>query len=282
MVIAMVELPEFVKSGEVARLIPVIADSRKEQRVTSVFLATLPAVPDFAKVILASVGQRIGNRMQINSFTEVVFKDQAQGVSDRPDGLLILDSGRNSWSALIEAKIGSAQLDSDQVQRYVQLARNNELDAVITISNELAEKPSHVPVNIPKNLLRKVNVFHWSWKFILTEAILLQSRAAISDPDQAFLLREFIRFMSHDSIGVRGFERMPPEWTDVISHLQGGGALKRNSVEIELVAAAWHQEVRDLTLRMSHHLAVSVENKISRIHAANQEQRLKDDCQDLA
>ena len=45
----MSRLPEILISGEIARLIPVIADSRKEQRVTSVFLATLSAVPSFAQ-----------------------------------------------------------------------------------------------------------------------------------------------------------------------------------------------------------------------------------------
>ena len=132
-----------------------------------------------------------------------------------------------TWTALIEAKIGSAKIDSDQVQRYVQLARRNGLDAVITISNEFVGRPTHVPVAMPKNLLRRVSLYHWSWKFILTEAILLQSRAAITEPDQAFILREFIRFLSHDSIGVSGFERMPTEWTTLMTHLQGGGALNR-------------------------------------------------------
>lgn len=278
----LVELPKFVNSGEVARLIPVIADSRKEQRVVSVFLATLVAVPDFAQSILSSIGQRIGNRTQIDSFTEVVLENQKNGAKDRPDGLLAVDFGRKTWAALIEAKIGSAKIEVDQVQRYVQLARENDLEAVITISNEFAGKPSHGPVSIPKNQLRKVSLYHWSWKFILTEAILLQSRSAISDPDQAFILREFIRFASHDSVGIKGFESMPTEWTTLLTHVQGGGVLKRNSNDVEAVISAWHQEIRDLSLRMSHHLAVNVENKISRIHGASQEQRLKDDSTGLA
>ena len=46
------ELPKNLKIGEVARLIPVVADSSKEQRAASTFLAVLSVVPDFANVQL--------------------------------------------------------------------------------------------------------------------------------------------------------------------------------------------------------------------------------------
>ena len=278
----MADIPEILKSGEIARLIPVVADSRKEQRVASVFLATLSAVPDLAEALLGSVGQRVGRRTTINSFTEVVFKDKPQDLKDRPDGLLIVDRGRSTWSALIEAKIGNSKLEPGQIERYAQLARNNKIDSVITISNEFVARPDHSPVSIPKMLLRKVSLYHWSWKFILTEAILLRSRAAATDPDQAFLLREFIRFLSHDSVGVSGFTQMPPEWKEIISQLQSGAALHRNSPAVAAVIRAWHQEVRDLALRMSHNLSVNVQTKLSRAHASDPGQRFKDDCAQLS
>lgn len=278
----MTEIPQALKSGEIARLIPVIADSRREQRVASVFLATLSAVPNFAEALLSSLGQRVGRRTAVNTFTEVVFKNQPQEITDRPDGLLVIDRGRSQWSALIEAKIGNSELDADQIERYLQLARDHGIDAVVSVSNEFVARPDHSPVSIPKTLLRKASLYHWSWKFILTEAILLQSRAAIADPDQAFILREFIRFLSHDSIGVSGFTQMPSAWKALMTQLQGGGPLKRNSPEILEVVRGWHQEVRDLALRLSHHLSVNVQTKLPRAHDADPERRLKDDCAQLS
>ena len=70
-------LPDFLSSGEQARLIPVAADSNKEARATSILLATLMKVPPFARVMLASLGQRVGTRADVNCYTEVVFKDRA-------------------------------------------------------------------------------------------------------------------------------------------------------------------------------------------------------------
>ena len=97
----MTSLPDFLESGEIARLIPVIADSRREQRVASVFLATLSAVPDFAQPLLSSVGFRLGKRSVIDTFTEVVIKDQ-NDAKDRPDGLIIVTTGKKPWKALVE------------------------------------------------------------------------------------------------------------------------------------------------------------------------------------
>jgi hypothetical protein len=277
----MTSLPDFLESGEIARLIPVIADSRREQRVASVFLATLSAVPGFAQPLLSSVGVRLGKRSVIDTYTEVVIKDQ-NDAKERPDGLIIVSTGRKTWKALVEAKIGSSSLDDDQVQRYLQLARSSGIAAVITLSNQFVARPAHTPVNAPKNLTRRVDLFHWSWKMILTEAILLQTRGAVRDSDQAFILREFVRFLSHGSVGVSGFDRMPPQWREAVTLVKSGGAIAKTSPEAEAVVTAWHQETRDLALRMSQHLAIDVDVKLTRAHANDSEQRLKDDCTRLS
>lgn len=272
---------DFLESGEIARLIPVIADSRREQRVASVFLATLSAVPDLAQPLLSGLGVRVGKRSVIDTYTEVVLKTR-NDVKDRPDGLIVVSSGSKSWKALVEAKIGSAQLDDQQVQRYMTLARDNGIDAVITISNQFVARPTHSPIKAPKTLTRRVDLFHWSWKTILTESVLLQTRDAVSDPDQAFILREFIRFLSHDSVGVSGFDRMPPAWRDTVTLVKSGGSLAKHSPEAAALVTAWHQETRDLALRMSQHLASDVRVKLSRGHSVDGDLRLKDDCAKLA
>lgn len=51
----MKEFPSFLKEGEPARLIPVLAESNKEQRATSVTLAVLTAVDEFGYGLLRLV-----------------------------------------------------------------------------------------------------------------------------------------------------------------------------------------------------------------------------------
>ncbi|WP_366552836.1 hypothetical protein [Aquibaculum sediminis] len=102
--------PSFLEGGEQARLIPVAADSNREARAASILLATLLAVPPFAKLMLGQLGQRIGSRAALDCYTEVVFCRNG-GAEDgcRPDGLILLDGGRGrQWFRLVEARIGTA------------------------------------------------------------------------------------------------------------------------------------------------------------------------------
>lgn len=278
----MSNLPDFVVSGEVARLIPVIADTRREQRVASVFLATLAAIPEFARPLLSTVGFNLGKRSVTNTYTEVVLDPDKKAAKDRPDGLIVVTTGKKTWKALVEVKIGNALLDEEQVHRYLQLAKDKSIDAVITISNQFAVRADHAPVAASKVLLRRVGLYHWSWKSILTEAFLLQTNQAVADPDQAFILREFLRFLSHDSIGVTGFDTMPPAWREAIVSVKSGGTIRKAAPETQTVVGAWHQETRDLALRMSQHLGISINVKLPRAHAKSADERMKADCAELA
>ena len=61
-------------AGELARLIPVVADSAKEKRAVSVLLASFMAVEEFGKSMLAVVGAPASKRSRIRCLTEVSFK----------------------------------------------------------------------------------------------------------------------------------------------------------------------------------------------------------------
>ena len=69
------EVPQFLKSGDKAHLIPVVKDSNKEVRAMSSLLATMRAVNEFGKDLLEFVGAPITKRSKISCFTEIVFKD---------------------------------------------------------------------------------------------------------------------------------------------------------------------------------------------------------------
>ena len=274
------ELPANLKSGEVARLFPVIAETGKEQRASSILLSVISAVPQFAHSLLNQLGQRIGTRTSVDTFTEIVFKsDTNSSKKDRPDGLIQIKVGKRVWTCLIEAKIGNNLLNPDQIERYLRLARDNGIDALLTISNEFAGVPTHHPISFPKNLTRKVELFHLSWSAILTEAVLLHEQAGIDDPEQAFLLREFVRFFSHASAGVTGFNAMPKEWSDAVDKVQAGGKVTKN--DGEAIVEAWHQEVRDLALIMSRIISCRIGVKMSRAHILNQDKRIDDDLKCL-
>lgn len=276
------DLPDLLRRGEPARLIPVIADSRKEQRAASVLLAVLAAVDEFGKGVLRAIGAPVGKTSNITCFTEVVFKAQPKDTALRPDGLIVVRTGKKVWSAIVEAKIGNATLDAEQIEKYLNIARLVHADALITLSNQFATLPTHHPVSINQKKLKTIGLYHWSWTFILTEAILCESRRGVADPDQAFILRELIRYLDHDSSGVTAFDRMPTSWKELCAHVQQGVRLSRNTPGIADNVVSWHELTRYLALNLSVELGSSVTVYLSKAHAKEANDRLQHDAAHLS
>jgi len=272
------DLPPFLKSGESARLLPVAADSSKEVRAASIALAVLSAVPDFRAAMLSTIGQRAGSRARLDCYTEVVFANEPPDMKCRPDGLLVLEGGKGrTWSCLVEVKIGAAQLQTEQVERYAALAKLNGIDAIVTISNQFVATPTHSPLALPKSSLKGVDLFHWSWMFLLTQALLVLNDETVETPAEEFILREFARHLDHPATGTSRFDQMNPEWKDLVSKVQSGAVLTRNEPAVEFSVGAWHQEVRDLSLMLSRQLRTLVSICLPKPHRENYESRLKDD-----
>ncbi len=217
------DLPAFLSRGERARLFPVLADTSKEGRSASIFLACLANISEFGRSMLDTVGQRAGPRTRIDTYTEICFPGQDEKRL-RPDGLIMLTTGSRQWRALVEAKIGISELEPIQVEGYLDLAREHEIDALITISNQFAAIPAVHPLQLSSAARRKVELFHWSWMHVLTEASLLLANDEIQDADQRFVLNEMVRFLTHPSTGVKGFDQMPGSWTNLVNAVQAGAA----------------------------------------------------------
>lgn len=280
-------MPEYLSRGKYARLIPTLADSKKEERATSIFLAALMSVYEFRKAMLQSINQRVGNRTKLEARTEVVFKDEQpaqkkKSPDDRPDGLIVLDTGRKKWHALIEAKVGNDDVGDDQLLKYIKQAKDHGIDAVITITNQFVALPTHHPVNINKKHLRSVEIFHWSWTYIVTMAQLLLTQNKIESQDQRFILHEVVKYLEDPSSGKSGFTSMNSEWSTVVKSAFNNTRLNKNSEEVVNTVNSWHQEQRELCLQMWPLVGEKVDIKLPRTHRNDPKQRLADDCEKLA
>ena len=270
----MTDLPEYLDRGEKSRLFPVLADTSKEGRCTSIFLSCLSHVHEFGEQMLKSVGQRVGKLAKTETYTEIAFAGEND---DRPDGLIVLKVGqREKWKALVETKVRNNKLDEKQISAYVNLARANNIDAVITISNQFTSKPDHHPVSLSSKI-KKVQVYHWSWWYIVTQAYLLISNADIKDEDQHLILGEMLRFLEHESTGVKRFDSMPSEWKGIVQKIANGSPLQKKVDDLDNIVSSWHQEIQDIDLMLSREANVKVRTKLSRTHASDPAKRIKDD-----
>ncbi len=274
-------LPPFLSQGEVARLFPVLSTTSREGRTTAVLLACIARIDELAKALLVSAGQRVGTRTKIECYTEIVPVNVSANTRERPDGLIVLRTGKREWRAFVEAKIGNSELDVDQIERYRTLARDNDVDCVITISNQFATAPTEHPLKEVRRSRSRIPVIHWSWMHVLTTSDLLISQQLVNNHDQLVLLNEFRRFLAHESAGVRGFDRMPKEWTELNRLISAGGDVSASSHEAAKVVEAWHQETRDLSLALSRLTETHVTQRLPRSHLRSLAQRQKDELANL-
>lgn len=277
----MVDLPPMLKQGDQARLFPVLADTSRENRMASIFLSVVPMVPALAEAVFGTVGVRIGKRSKVETFTEIVLNDSSD-IKNRPDGLIVVTNAKSTWTALVEAKIGKAELAPDQVTRYLEAAKANGIDAVITISNQFVARADQSPLSLPKLTLRKAGLYHWSWIWLRTQCEIIAYQQCVEGREQQFILSELLRLLEHPGTGVERFSQMPSSWKDVVQSVSNQEKLKKTSTEVEETVAAWHSETRDLSLQLSSHVGQAVKVRMERKHLSDPGERLKDGVRTLA
>lgn len=164
------EGPDPFESWAPARLISTAGIKRQEEqerRATSALHAVLPAVPEFAYALLRDLGAPKG---RIRTFTEVNLED-ADGGTSIPDGAIVVDRGKTRWAAFVEVKTGDADLSDEQVGRYLDQARGQGFNGVLTISNRITPSPFDSPIAVDRRRLRGLGLWHLSWWRVLTEAV---------------------------------------------------------------------------------------------------------------
>lgn len=269
-----------LKTWKTARLIPTLPESKKEERATSILLATFRVVPAFALDMLREAGAPTGKRVKIYCLTEVVPKTK-DGAKLRPDGIVVLDTGRSIWSAIVESKVGNSDLSSAQLDSYVTLARELNCDAIITISNQFCAVPTHHPVSLPKNRLGKIGLYHFSWLSLVSRAVLLAENKQVEDPEQAFILDELIRYLRHPRSGVSLMTEVGPGWKRVSQEVLQGSKLLKSASEVEQTVTSWQQLTRFLALQLTIALANGVSLSLTRKQTADPAARVRDHIDEL-
>lgn len=211
------------------------------------------AVPEFAHALTKDLKAPKGN---VQTFTEIQLKDR-EGKRCIPDGAIVVKRGKTQWRCLVEVKTGGAPLKDDQVSKYLDWARDNDFDAVLTISNEITASPTVSPVSVDKRKLRKVALYHLSWWRILTEAIVQHRHKGVDDPDQAWILGELISYLDHDKSGAGGFQGMGDQWV-TIRTAAANETLRKGDPGTKEVAERWNQFVDYLALSLGQDLGRDV------------------------
>lgn len=246
-----------------ARLIPVTGikgTPEQEARATQALLSVMRGVPEFGSALLRLCGGPRGVR-RVDTYTEIRMQS-SEGAALRPDGAAVVRAqkiGRMVW--LFEVKTGTNNLRVEQVEHYLDLARDSGFDGVITISNQITSAPDVSPVELPKRkgkAAQKPPLWHLSWWRVLVEAVVQLQHRGIEDSDQSWILSQLIEYLDDPRSGVLPLADMGPNWTAVRDGARQG-SLNASDAAVVDVAGRWLQTVDYICLSLYRELGVTVE-----------------------
>ncbi len=268
-----------------ARLIPtsgIRGATEQEMRATSALLSVLTIVPGFAHAVLKPCGAPLGKmRANVEAFTEVAFEDKKAKIAPRPDGLIRVTRGDKTWVALVEVKTGTNELDAGQIDAYLDIAKAQGFDAVITISNQIPAGVGALPFKADGRKLKSVPVFHFPWVRLVSLAISEKEVHGIDDPEQSWILGELIRYLQHDNSGALDFTDMGQAWMPFTEAVRSG-LVKPTNPDVVDIAMKFDGLIQFLCLKLGQRLGVEVTPVFSRSEQLNPDERTKNLANEVA
>ena len=263
---------------EHARLIPVAGikgSQEAEDRATSALLAVMMIVRPFSASLLSHAGATRASSAKVEAFTGPIFN-----LGDRklkPDGLIAVHVGKRvAHRSLLEVKTGHDNLDAEQINGYLDVARQEGMDCVITISNEIAPSPGvHPTAGLRVRANSRVTVHHLSWTLVLSEALKERDHRGVDDPEQAWILNELIRYLLHPKSGVLEFSDMGDNWARIRDGATGG-TLNQADPAVAEVCRRWDQLLRVAALRLGTETGADVSEVIPKSHREQPQLRNKE------
>ena len=223
----------------------------------------MSSVKEFGRALTGPLGAPAG---RLETFIEVPFVLGEKKIF--PDGLIRAVRGKKEWTALVEVKTGTNALAAEQLENYLDVARENGFDALITISNEIPASVDQHPTVVDKRKLRKVALHHWSWSEVLTHAVMQKEFRGVADPDQAWILGELIRYLEHPRSGALSFEDMGPSWVEVREAVTTGTLRQTDKSAVD-VASRFDALIRFACLQLGRKLGAEVTPVLSREEVSN-------------
>jgi len=247
-----------------------------EMALTSIFLSALKLIKEFRKDFFSDVSL-LGNG-KIHIYTEVTFP---KFEDSRIDGLILVVAGNQiKDAAIIEVKNKNNELQVEQLEKYLHIAKQLRIPKLITISNQFVSTPTQSPVPIKSS--RGTDIYHFSWSYILTMAhiLLYNNDKNIEDEDQIKIMKEVVAYFENPISGVCGFTHMKAGWKELVERINAGTRLKLDDSYVSDTVSSWQQEERDMALILSRKLGVLVQSGESK-YRNNLKLRIDNDSKTL-
>lgn len=258
-----------------ARLIPSFKLG-DEVGLASVLLSSMKLIREFRRMIISDIKMIRGG--QFFAYNEVVFP---QFKNCRIDGLALkVKGGIIKDAAIFEMKNGSNEINKEQIEKYIDLAKSCSIPRIITVSNQFVSEPTQCPVDVRS--IKSVELYHLSWSYILTLAhiLLFDNDINIKDPDQVELMKEVVKYFEYDKSGICGFNQMKKGWKEIVERINLGSSIRLSDPDLDEAVVSWQQEEKDLALILSRNLGVFVTSGETK-YRGDLSSRIRDDKKEL-
>lgn len=238
-----------------ARLIPFYKPG-DEMAINSIFLSSLRLVSEFQAQIFRTIGFSRSKYLRTYTEADFILFDHK-----RVDGLVLVLRGNKIVDALLlEVKNKNNELDPEQIQDYLGIAKAYGIPKLLTISNQFVSFPTQSPLNV--RVPKHVSIYHLSWSYLLTIAhiLLADNDTRIADVDQVEIMKEVVNYFESPNSGIIGFTQMKPGWVELTQKANAGTSLKMSDTCVEETVSSWLQEERDMALILSRELGLLVKS----------------------
>ncbi len=174
------------------------AGEEQERRATSALVATMQAVPAFARAVCSRVGapppgvSKAISKFPTNEANLVSFPMPSSRFHAAVDCGPVCSKSRPVTAS-------SSASNSRTTSMWLV---GKKYDAVISLSNDIPPASAgELPVEVDRRKLAKVALRHLSWAEVAHEARMLLSHGHIEENLQNWILREFLRYLDHPRSG---------------------------------------------------------------------------------
>ena len=238
-----------------ARLIP-FSKPGDEIALMSIFLSAVRLVKEFKTQIFKVIGLSRSSVIRVYTEVEFCLYDKL-----RIDGMILIIRGKKIVDAvLLEVKNKNNEINPEQIENYLQIAKDYGIPKMLTISNQFVSFPTQSPIQV--RVPKQISLFHLSWSYLLTIAriLLAKNDNNISDEDQVEIMKEVVAYFESPISGVLGFTQMKLGWVELTQKANTGSSLKFADTCVEETVSSWLQEERDMALILSRELGLLVKS----------------------
>lgn len=227
-----------------------------ERQAASLFLSSLMSVEPFRKAMFEGLGVTVGEGSKLSCLSDFAFLTEydddavATDAQLRPNGLLYLQTAKSMWSSLMVTRVAGLELEASALTHSLTIARQNHVNAIITVCDKFTALPSLLPVDIEKTVIEGMEVYHLPWGRIYTTAKqLMISDENMSAEDHA-TLGKFIDYMADETKCLDASSRLLPETKAIAKTIISGAALDPMDGDIMNVVASWRENLKFLAFKL--------------------------------